>query len=229
MKKLLMFSMWLFSSLAHSAAQTIDFDALLPGTLVTDQFASQGVLISSSFGDVRVFSGCCSDSGTNSLDGGQFREVVITFVDPADALRPATTDFFSMTLGDVDIPGNGMTAYDVLGRQIARVVSSCAADFACPGDSLYETLSLSVAGMHRIVIAAGGQLSNAEPRSEATVDSFVFNQVVAQVPEPLHAQMLAAGLTLLLAVAVRRSRLSRVSQRSRGRGMSAATLASPRG
>ncbi len=228
MKKLFMFSMWLLSSLAQAAVQTIDFDALPSGALVTDHFASQGVLISSSFGDVRVFSGCCSDSGANSLDGGAFREVVVTFVDPADPLRPATTDFFSMTLGDVDLAGNGMTAYDVLGRQIARVVSSCAADFACPGDSLYETLSLSAAGMHRIVIAAGGQLSGAEARSEATVDSFVFNPVVAQVPELSHAHMLAAGLTLLLAVAVRRSRLSRVSRRSRERGMSAAAPAFPR-
>lgn len=214
MKKLLMFSMWLFSSLAHPAAQTIDFDALLPGTVVTGQFASQGVLISSSFGDVTVFSGCCSDSGANSLDGGAFREVVVTFVDPADALRPATTDFFRMTLGDVDLTGNGMTAYDVLGRQIARVVSSCVADFVCPGESLYETLSLSVAGMHRIVIAAGGQLSGAEPRSEATVDSFVFNPVTAPVPEMSHAHMLAAGLVLLLVVATRSAGLPHAPRRS---------------
>jgi hypothetical protein len=215
MKKLIMLALLFIHSHAYADTVTIDFDLLPAGAIITDQFASQGVLISSSFGDVTIFSGCCSESGLNSLDGGNFREVIVTFVDPADVLRPATTDYFRMTLGDVDLPGNGMTAYDIDGNQIAQVISSCVAAFDCPGDSFLETLSLSATGMHRIVIAAGGQLANVDAQSEATVDTFVFNAVVAQVPEASRTHTLAAGLLLISLIALRRSRGGLIGQRNR--------------
>lgn len=162
----------------HSFAGVINFDSLTPGEVVTNQFVSQGVLISSTFGPVTV-STAAADTAPYSLNGGNFQEVIVDFVNPADGVTPWVTDFFQMTLGDVDIPGNGMTAYDIDGVQIGQVISSCAADFACPGSNLFETLSLSIAGMSRIVIAAGGQIVDGTAQGEATVDTFVFNDVTA--------------------------------------------------
>lgn len=213
MKALLMIALLLCCGLARSEVVTLDFEDLPRDTVVSTQYADRGLLISSDYGAVTVFAGCCAASGLNTLNGGGFRGITLTFVDPADMFRPAVTDFFSVTLGDVDIPGNGLTAYDVDGNQIAQVLSGCAADFACPGDSLFETLTLSVAGMHRIVIAAGGQLSGDPAQGEATVDDVVFNAVVAQVPEPSALLMLATGLSVLACIVLsRRLRAARVSR-----------------
>lgn len=206
MKALLMIALLLCCGLARSEVVTLDFEDLPRDTVVSTQYADRGLLITSDYGAVTVFAGCCAASGLNTLNGGGFRGITLTFVDPADMFRPAVTDFFSVTLGDVDIPGNGLTAYDVDGNQIAHVLSGCVAAFACPGDSLFETLTLSLAGMHRIVIAAGGQLSGDPAQGEATVDDVVFNVVVAQVPEPSALQMLAAGLAVLACVALHRRR-----------------------
>lgn len=218
MKALLTIALLLCSGLVRAAPVTLDFEGLLRDTVVSTQFADRGVLIASDYGAVTVFDGCCAASGVNTLNGGGFRGVTLTFVDPDDMFRPATTDFFSVTLGDVDIPGNGLTAYDLDGNQIAQVLSGCATAFACPGDSLFETLTLSVAGMHRVVIAAGGQLSGNAAQGEATVDDVVFNAVVAQVPEPSALQLLAAGLSVLACVAL--SRRLRAVRLSRGRSAS---------
>lgn len=193
---------------ASAALTTIDFDALGTGTIVTNQFASQGVLISSSFGDVTIFSSCCSNTGLNSLNGGGFREVIVDFVNPSDGTTPAVTDFFQMTFGDVDLPGNGMTAYDINGNQIAQVISSCADDFNCPGADLFETLSLSAQGMARIVIAAGGQILDGTAQAEATVDTFVFNAPAGNpVPEP--GMLALLGAAFMAGVGAKRRRLGR--------------------
>lgn len=215
-KHLIMMFMLVVPALARATPLTLDFETLPAGTAVTDQYLEFGVLISSSFGEVTVFTGCCSSSGSHSLDGGHFREVTVTFVAPGDPLRAAVTDFFSVTLGDIDIPGSGFTAYDIQGNEIAQVGVSCAAAFACPGEDLYETLTLSRAGIHRVVIAAGGQLGGAQAQPEATVDDIAFNAVVAQVPEASSAHMLAGGITVLgWAVLRRRRALSRGTSASR--------------
>jgi hypothetical protein len=160
-------------------AAVIDFDSLTSNEIVTGQFASQGVLISSLFGDVTIFNNATfADTGTNSLNGGGFQGVTVTFVNPNNVLQAATTDFFQMTLGDIDIPGNGMIAYDVNGSQIGQVVSSCVANFACPGLGLFETFSLSVAGIHTVVISAGGQILDGTAQPEATVDTFIYNDAM---------------------------------------------------
>jgi hypothetical protein len=203
---ILLWAACLIHSVAHAAPVTLDFDDLPSGTVIDNQFAPLGVLFSSTFGDVKVFSGCCAHTGTHSLDGGGFREVVVTFVDPTDARRAATTDFFSVTLGDIDLPGNGLTAFDIAGNLIGQAFAACAAPFDCPGDSFSETLNLSVAGMHRIVIAAGGQLFGAQAQGEATVDTLVFNAVAAHVPEASRQYLLGAGLAVLGLIARRRPR-----------------------
>jgi hypothetical protein len=196
---------------AIAAPTVITFDELATNTVVTNQYASQGVLISSSLGDVTIFSSCCANTAPNSLNGAGFREVIVDFVNPADGATPAVTDFFQMTLGDVDITGNGMTAYDIDGNQIAQILSSCVADFACPGSDLFETLSLSVPGMARIVIAAGGQFgtyNNGVPVGEATVDTFVFNAPGGgTVPEPTSLALL--GIALVAGTLARRRGVAR--------------------
>lgn len=207
MKKcIFMLFMLLGPGVAPAAPITLDFEELPSGSLVSGQYLDVGVLIGSSLGDVTVFSGCCASSGVNSLDGSFFREVTVTFVDPADPLRPAVTDFFSVTLGDIDLPGNGITAYDLSGAVIGQVLAHCEVEFACPDSNLLETLTLSLPGIHRVVIAAGGQLSGNLPVSEATVDDITFNPVVAQVPEASSPQLFAAGLVLLGCVLLRRRR-----------------------
>jgi hypothetical protein len=187
---------------AHAAPTVLNFDALGNGTVVTNQFSSQGVLISSSFGNVTIFtSACCASSGSNSLNGGNFREITVTFVNPLDGLTPATTDFFQMTLGHIDLTGNGMTAFDLGGNQIGQILSGCVADFACPGSRVFETLSLSMAGMAKIVISTGGQLTHPTAQAEATVDDFVFNapSIVNAVPEPGSLALIGLALAGLAA------------------------------
>jgi len=179
----------------QASAALIDFDSLSEKDIVTDQYASLGVLISSSYGDVTINTNSTfADTGANSLNGGDFREVIVTFVNPLDTSQAATTDFFQMTLGDIDIQGNGMTAFDVSGNQIGQIVYDCA---SCPRSvfdfPLFETLSLSVTGIHTVVISAGGQIFGDIAQAEATVDTFIFNDVSA-VPVPAAVWLFGSGL-----------------------------------
>jgi len=114
--------------------------------------------------------------------------VVVTFVVPGNASLDATTSFVSV-LGDRFPDRSGtitMTAYGLTGNILGSVT---AADTGPVGTG--ATLSLSLAGIHRVV------LSNTNGTSG--YDNLTFGPLVP-VPEPPVSMLLLAGLagTLLL-------------------------------
>ena len=200
-----------------TASAVLDFEGPLPGGLtptsffqgavvpssarVTDQFLSQGVVIS----NAAVVAGGIghSASGVNSLAGvdssGQInydQAVSFSFYEAGDLARPATTDFFAYSADLGGGSGNTITisAFDEVDTLIGQVSYLESGTFASP-------LVLSGFGQfHRITV---DQTLIDTQSGGIMIDLVQFGDIVplGAVPEPG-----SLGLTLLAVIALVRAK-----------------------
>jgi hypothetical protein len=162
------------------AIQTLNFDSLVPGVAVTDQFADAGVLFEGAVAYGFSFpgsSGSISICGTPAVSGALCGppDVILTFVDPTDPAVPATTDYVSLLFGDVALTTNFLEAFDLVGTSLGVV--------NVPTPPTVQFISFAHPGIHRVVL----HLSN-----EAVFDDLKFNDVT--VPEPFASLLVGLGL-----------------------------------
>lgn len=188
MKKTYLFPILLFVSIVsiNANAAVIDFEGYTDDILITDQFASAGII----FDGAWIENGYTSrGSGVNwisgEVDGGTYNginpgAVSGYFVNPLDSSMPATTDFLQ---GLATYPDSGthvrLEAYDISNNLIAS-------------DDIYDDgiLSVSVAG-----IASFSFFHTAVLDDVLGFDDITFNNVTpANVPEPASLALMGLGL-----------------------------------
>lgn len=200
---LLMLAAILFAA-TPSAAEVIDFDDMggnqSPGT----RYADRGIVFGDHFLSIdHTYGGAVAvPSGPIYLTiTGIGTEAVITFVDPADPNRKATTDFFAF-----DNPGltdQNATAFfdgleivllDLQGREIGGTTIDPVGPPADGTRDIFQTV-FAVPGIHQVVFT---KITNPLGASGATpIDNFRFN-AVTPVPAPASLVLLATGLIGLL-------------------------------
>ncbi|WP_035612726.1 PEP-CTERM sorting domain-containing protein [Haloferula sp. BvORR071] len=182
-------------TLPHAtAATTITFNELADGFSVTSQYQNLGVVFASEGNGVYA-STFGQSFPTNVIIGtrpGQVTDsalVEILFVDPAHPSNPGICNFLSVDFKDLQLAGNGMYAYDINGNFLGSALSTRTTDNL--GSIITETLTLSIPGMHRVVLDGTG----GRGQGDVAFDNVTIGTVV---PEPASGAALGASALLLL-------------------------------
>lgn len=187
---------------APSAAVIIDFDSSgpqLPGA----SYADQGILFGDGFyTSAQNYLGAVGiPSAPNYLAiAGVATQAVITFVDPADPGRKATTDFFEFdNAGLTDANPTGLfdglkiVLLDLAGLEIGSTIIDPIGPAASATRDIFRT-TFAVAGIHQVLFA---KLTNSAGNGAlAPIDNVTFN-AVTPVPAPSSLALFGTGLIAL--------------------------------
>ncbi|MGN6429270.1 MAG: hypothetical protein ACTHNB_00875 [Gaiellaceae bacterium] len=112
-------------SLIPTGHHLITFSEFPVGTVVTTQYASEGVLVSGTPGPFISEDGSNPTSPVLSPGAGFSGTIELEFVSPADGTTPASASSVSFDLGFMDtIGGATVTTYDIAGNQIASFATN---------------------------------------------------------------------------------------------------------
>jgi hypothetical protein len=169
------------SGLANAGLIEIDFDDLSNGTVVGNNYLTQGV----SFVDASITSiplaGISAPNGINRLGSYNFDQN-----NPITAIFSTLVSSVSLSGYDVGSAGFIMKAYDMqVGGNLLQTVSFVGPDI---GIGTNHTLSLNIGGIRRVefsqILVGGGD--------GVVFDNFSFN--TAEVPEPSTLAIFALGI-----------------------------------
>jgi hypothetical protein len=182
----------------------------------TAAFASQGMMFdrNPTIANYSLGPVVTAPSGPNRLS--VHGSISITFVDPTDSTRAATTDFFSFDdagVGPVSLmqySGLEVVAYNIDGQVIGRTYIDPLGQFN--GGHPAFTSSIAAAGIHKITFtwiapdrAQVPSLDGFQGYADHGVDNFYFGNLTV-VPEPSTLALACVAFFGLVAAAWRNSR-----------------------